>query len=215
MYITIQQIDEHLKKHNITITGILHIGAHECEEYASYTSYGIDPNNIIWIDGIQDKVNLSKSRGIPNVFKAIISDKDNEIITFYRTNNDQSSSIFEMGTHLTHHPEVFVTSSYKDTTITIDTFFKDNRLNSTKYNFWNFDIQGAELNALKGASETLKNVDVLYLEVSFEEIYKNACLCKEIDEFLESYQFKRVITYMTPYNWGDAVYIKQKDITIS
>ena len=210
MYIPIQQIDEHLKKHNITVTGILHIGAHECEEYASYTSYGINPNNIIWIDGLEDKVNNAKSRGISNVFKAIISDKDNESITFYRTNNDQSSSIFELGTHTIHHPEVFVTSSFTDTTITIDTFLKHNNFDSRKYNFWNFDIQGAELNALKGASESLKNVDVLYLEVSFEEIYKKGALCQEIDEFLKQYNFTRVMTYMTPYNWGDAVYIKQK-----
>jgi len=210
MYISITQIDEHLKKYNITITGILHIGAHDCEEYGSYVNYGIDPNHIIWVDGLQDKVDNAKNRGIPNVYKAIISDKDNDTVTFYRTNNDQSSSIFEMGTHTVHHPEVFVTNSYTDTTLTIDTFFKNNNFDSHIYNFWNFDIQGAELNALKGAIESLKNVDVLYLEVSFEEIYKNGALCEEIDTFLKDYNFVRILTYMTPYNWGDAVYIKQK-----
>jgi len=100
----------------------MHIGAHDCEEYDAYTTYGIHPTNIIWIDGLQDKVTNAIHRGIPNVFKAIISDKDDETITFYRTNNDQSSSIFEMGTHMIHHPEVIVTSSYTDTTLTIDTF---------------------------------------------------------------------------------------------
>ena len=86
MYISINQIDEHLKKYNIRITGILHIGSHDCEEYPSYVNYGIVPNNIIWIDALQDKVNNCRNRGIPNVYKAIISDKDDELVTFYRTN---------------------------------------------------------------------------------------------------------------------------------
>jgi FkbM family methyltransferase len=203
-------IDSYLKQNNIIITGILHIGSHECEELTSYTNYGINSNDIIWIDGLQDKVTLCKNKGIKNVYKQLISDKDNELVKFYRTNNNQSSSIFEMGTHLIHHPEVFVTESYLDTTITIDTFFKKNNLNSNKYNFWNFDIQGAELKALMGSTESIKNVDVIYLEISFEYIYKNGALSTEIDSFLEKYNFKRILTHMTKYNWGDAVYIKQK-----
>jgi hypothetical protein len=32
--------------------------------------------------------------------------------------------------------------------ITIDTFFERNHIDASKYDFWNFDIQGATLNLL-------------------------------------------------------------------
>ena len=42
--------------------------------------------------------------------------------------------------------------------ITIDTFVKNNNIDIKNYNHWVIDIQGAELLALKGAKESLKNV---------------------------------------------------------
>lgn len=77
-----------------------------------------------------------------------------------------------------------------------------------KYNFWNFDIQGAELLALKGADKYIKNVDAIYLEVNEKELYKNCGLIHEIDAFLSNYGFTREITFMTPHGWGDALYVK-------
>ncbi len=77
-------------------------------------------------------------------------------------------------------------------------------------NFWNFDIQGAELMALKGAAESLQHVDALYLEVNEKELYVGCGLIDEIDAFLQVRQFKRVITEMTVHGWGDALYVKEK-----
>ena len=81
-------------------------------------------------------------------------------------------------------------------------------IDGNKYDFWNFDIQGAELMALKGASKYLPNAKVLYLEVNEKELYKGCVLIGEIDTFLSQYNFKRVITNITVHGWGDAVYIK-------
>ena len=94
--------------------------------------------------------------------------------------------------------------------ITIDTFFKKNNLDASKYNFWNFDIQGVELLALKGSIESIKYATAIYLEVNLEEIYKNCCLIGDIDIFLAQYNFKRVLTNILHFNWGDALYIKEE-----
>jgi hypothetical protein len=75
-------------------------------------------------------------------------------------------------------------------------------------NFWNFDIQGAELLALKGATDWLPYADALYLEVNEKELYKKCGLIGDIDAFLKPYHFKRVITDITPYGWGDALYVR-------
>ena len=197
-----------MHKYNIQCKGVLHIGAHDCEELEFYERLGISRNNIVWIDAIEVKVNQATSRGIPNVFKAVITDKDNDTVKFNYTNNCQSSSILEFGTHASQHPHIIMIHSTQETTITVDTFLKEKQLDPTLYEFWNFDIQGAELMALKGATQALQYAKVLYLEVNIAELYKGCALIGEIDDFLKEYGFTRVITDMTPHGWGDAVYVR-------
>ena len=91
--------------------------------------------------------------------------------------------------------------------MTLDTFFERENIDPTGYDFWNFDIQGAELLALKGALQSLRYAKVLYLEVNERELYKNCALISDIDEFLLQYNFKRVLTNMTQHGWGDALYL--------
>ncbi len=208
MLIPTDEVLSLLHKFNITINGTLHIGAHDCEELPFYRRLGITELDMVWIDAIPEKVQQAKTRGIQNMYQAVISDKDNEKVNFKITNNVQSSSILEFGTHATHHSHVHFVSSLELETTTIKTFFEKNRLDETKYNFWNLDIQGVELIALKGAGDILKNVKVLYLEVNTEEVYKGCGLIGEIDEYVATFGFKRVRTEMTQYGWGDAIYIK-------
>lgn len=196
----------------VKLKGCLHIGAHDCEEIEYYKNWGIILNDIVWIDAIDMKVNEARSRGIPNVYNAVITDKDNDDIVFNIANNVQSSSIFELGTHLVEHPYVNYVGKCHMKSKTIDTFMSENNLDRTKYNLWSFDIQGAELLALKGGKECLKYVDVIILEVNEKQLYKECCLVGEIDVFLSEYNFKRVHTLMTPHGWGDAIYILNKYI---
>lgn len=211
MLIDIAQIKKIINDYNIDITGVLHIGAHECEELGFYSyNLGVSPYDIIWIDAIDTKVNSNLNNGIPNVYHAVITDKDDDLIDFNIANNFQSSSIFELGEkHMQNHPEVHYINKIKQTTITIDTFFKKNALNPEKYVFWNFDIQGAELLALKGAPESIKYAKIMYLEVNEAEIYKNCAKLKEIDLFLNEHGFHRVYDVLSDTSgWGDAIYVR-------
>ena len=70
------------------------------------------------------------------------------------------------------------------------------------------DIQGAELLALKGSSDTLKNIDYVYLEVNEKELYTGCGLLSEVDEYLKEKGFTRVEINMTPHGWGDAFYTR-------
>jgi FkbM family methyltransferase len=197
-------------KLNIPIKGVLHVGAHECEENAFYQKILNNNDNIIWIEALNEKVEECKKRGIKNIYNYVISDKDNEDIVFQQTNNNQSSSILELGTHLIHHPHIHVTNTINMKTTTLNTFIKENNINSSKLNFWNFDIQGAELKALKGATNIINYADIIYLEVNEEELYKGCPLITEIDDFLKEYNFTRIATEMTEFKWGDAIYVKNK-----
>jgi FkbM family methyltransferase len=207
MLIRFEEINDILLSKNITINGSFHLGAHECEELDFYNKLGIKNENILWIDAIPSKVNAAINRGIPNVYNAVITDKNDEEIVFNISNNVQSSSVLDFGTHSQEHPWVVYVDKIQAKSITIDTFFERNNIDASKYNFWNFDIQGAELMALKGAMNSIQHVKAMYLEVNEKELYKNCGLISEIDTFLSQYNFKRVLTHMTQHGWGDALYI--------
>lgn len=206
MLIKQEAVIDALAKAGITPRGVLHIGAHECEELPFYQRIGVSKDNMVWIDAVSSKVQQAKDKGIPNVFQAVITDKDDDTVTFKITNNVQSSSILEFGTHAVHHPWIHFVSQSEEKTVTLDTFFKQNMLEPSLYNFWNFDIQGAELLALKGGIDALQHAQIIYLEVNTEEVYKGCARMEEIDAFLVG--FKRVLTDITPHGWGDAVYVR-------
>ena len=207
MLIKFEEIKKVLLYNNINITGGFHLGAHNCEELSFYNNLGVKNDNIVWIDAIPEKVVQAQRRGIPNVYNAVITDTDDEEIIFNISNNGQSSSVLEFGTHSKAYPSIVYVNKIRQKSITIDTFFERNNIDASKYNFWNFDIQGAELLALKGATQSIKYAKAIYLEVNQQELYKKCGLVQEIDTFLSQYNFKRVYTIMTRFGWGDALYV--------
>jgi len=211
MYIMLISFEEIKQVIDIsTIKGAFHIGAHECEELHMYDQLGLKNTDIVWIEAIPAKVDEAKIRGVPNVYNAVITDKNDEDIVFNVSNNVQSSSILDFGTHSKEHPDIFYVDKLYQKSITIDTFFERNNIDASKYNFWNFDIQGAELLALKGATKSIKHASFIYLEVNEKQLYKGCGLIFEVDALLAQYNFKRVLTNITRHGWGDALYMLEK-----
>ena len=205
-------IDFHylVNKYKINFTGILHVGAHECEEIVFYDKY-LPRDKVVWIDALPDKVALSKQK-FTNILieNAVVSDKV-EVVKFHRSNNGQSSSILEMGTHLIHHPEVGYIQEYNVKTTRLDTILV--KYPNINCNFVNLDIQGAELKALKGMGDYLHKVDYIYTEINTEYVYKDCALLTELDDYLKTFGFKRKeIKIYGNYGWGDAFYIRENKI---
>ena len=194
-----------VNKYNIQFKGILHVGAHECEELKDYERY-IQRNKILWVEALSDKVELCKQR-FPNVLieNAVVSDKIEKLM-FNVSNNGQSSSILDFGLHSHYHSHVHYVNSFEvETKLLKDVISKYD----IEYNFLNFDIQGAELKALKGMEEYLPKVDYLYTEVNSDYVYKDCALIEELDEYLLKFGLVRVETKMTECKWGDAFYIRK------
>ena len=190
--------------------GVLHIGAHECEELGLYYSIGLRDDRILWIEAIPDLVEkMKKNNSCTNIIQAVITDNDNEEVNFMITNNIQSSSIFNLKTHLQEHPHVFEQERIKLQTTTLNTLYDKNKLSYDTYDFINLDIQGAELKALQGATKILPHIRAIYCEVNEKELYEGCALLPDLDDFLKQYNFQRIATCMTPHGWGDALYIKQ------
>ena len=97
---------------NIQITGILHVGAHECEEQTAYLEQKVNNDNIYWVEAMQEKVDLmKKSNDFINIYQAVIDKEDDNDIVFNVADNGQSSSMLEFGTHQLHHPHVKMISN--------------------------------------------------------------------------------------------------------
>lgn len=201
-----------LKTHfDLNISGILHIGAHECEEMLHYNAIGVQNDNIFWIEAMSDKVEKMKTlHSNVNIYNAVIDSEDNKEVDFFVTNNGQSSSILEFGSHSIHHPQVVVSEIQKYKTSRMDTVIDKYTIPVHKLNFINLDIQGVELRALKSMEKYLDNFKYIYTEVNSEYVYKGCNLINEIDEYLKQFNFTRVATKMAGNaGWGDAFYIKQ------
>jgi len=208
MLIPFDLLSQVVKDNDITVTGVFHLGAHECEEMWAYEKLGVSQQDIVWVDAIHSNVTRATRRGVPNVYNAVITDKDNDTVVFNVSNNVQSSSVLEFGTHALEHPQVKFVDKIEMDTITVNTFLDGLPMDAKKLNFWNFDIQGAELMALRGSLKYLCNADILYLEVNEKPLYKGCGLMTEVDAFLTQHSFQRVVTKMTPHGWGDAIYVK-------
>jgi FkbM family methyltransferase len=196
---------ELVEKYNIQFKGILHVGAHECEEIHDYEKY-ISRNNVLWVEAMKDKVEFCKVKYPEiNIEQAVISDKI-EKVTFNVTNNGQSSSILDFGLHSQFHPEVvFIDSIEMETKL-----LKDIICNyDIDYNFLNLDIQGVELRALKSMEEYLSKIDYIYTEVNSDYVYKDCNLVTELDDYLKKFGFDRVETiWYSDCRWGDAFYVR-------
>lgn len=185
------------------IHGILHIGAHNCEELPMYKRCGVPEDKIIWVEANPDIA--KRHKGVKNF---VCCDKSEGISTLNIANNGQSSSILELGTHATSYPGIRYIGKVEVPNKRIDTMYEEDGISPNFANFLNIDIQGAELLALRGMGNILENFDFVYLEVNREYVYKDNALVTEIDEYLEKFNFRRVETVWTDKNWGDSLYKK-------
>ena len=189
---------------NTEITGVLHVGGHLAEELEIYMSNNIE--NVIWVEADQKRSNQIKKL-VPaqhQVICSVVGDEDGKTVTFHEANNGQSSSIFNFGTHVVEHPEVFYVSETKKRMRRLDTLAAEYSFH--EFNFLNLDIQGAELLAIKGLGNLLNEVKYIYTEVNEKSLYEGCCLISDLDDYLSGFQ--RVITEMTHFGWGDAFYVK-------
>jgi len=198
-------LHELVKKYNVEFKGILHVGAHECEELKDYEKY-ISRDKILWVEALPNKVALCKKL-YPGVLieNAVVSDTE-EKVKFNISNNGQSSSILEFGLHTKYHPHVHYVNSFEVQTQLLKDILPKHKI---EYNFLNFDIQGAELKALKGMEEYLPKVDYLYTEVNSDYVYNDCALVGELDKYLLNFGLVRVETSWTDCKWGDAFYIRK------
>lgn len=205
MLISVQELADCWK---VSPKGVLHIGAHLAEEREAYLKVGWGPP-FVWVEAQATKVAFLRDT-LPDsdiIIHGAAWSVGNREIELRVTNNSQSSSVLHLEEHQQLYPQIRVVSTEQVPTIRIDELIS----NEVEVDFMALDIQGVELEALKGSVGLLPRIKWIYLEVNKRPIYTGCSLVKDIDVFLGEYGFKRIKTYWVHgAGWGDALYSRSE-----
>ena len=119
----------------------------------------------------------------------VTSEADKEY-TFNIFNNDEgSSSIYEPNQNEWQWSDVKIKEQIKLNSSTIVNILKEQNWENKKYDVV-LDVQGAELEVLKGFGPNLLNIISIRVEISTREFYKGGVLFEELNSFFISNSFK-------------------------
>lgn len=199
---------------------VIHIGAHLGEEAQDYTKHGV--KKAFWFEAnpnlMNDLIkNVEKIRPHDDFYCQALYNVDGKELEFKITNNGQSSSLLDLGTHSSHYPQIKVTETQKVITRRFDSYIADDKEQfdlSGASVFLNLDVQGVEFEVLQGFGDLLLasnpnfRIDAVYTEVNFEEVYKDAKTLPFLNVLLSNYGFYNAAMCPTQYGWGDALYVR-------
>jgi FkbM family methyltransferase len=195
----------------LTVKGAIHIGAHTGEEMEGYRKLGVHRTIAVEANPRVFAELRARYGTTPNVIPIMRAIADvNETRRFHVTNETQSSSLLPLGHHMSVYPQIVEVDEIEVQCSRLDDLMREIQEDSLAYNLLNVDVQGAELMVLKGAEETLRAIEIINIEVNFDELYAGCPQIEDIDEFLTGRGFTRV-EIACPYHpsWGDAVYLRR------
>lgn len=198
---------ELFKKYNMAVTGVIEIGAHYGDEDALYNEFGI--KHKIYFEPIKqtfDKLigNIDQSS---IAYNCALGNENKEVDMFVESDNfGQSCSVLVPSLHVRQYPEIKFTGTERVQMYRLD----DIDVPKTNINMLKIDVQGYELEVLKGGKELLKQIDYIYCEVNRAELYANCPMVEDIINYLEPFGFRMVEVYWMGNTWGDALFIKNE-----
>lgn len=189
------------------VRGVIHVGAHKAEEYETYKAIGAE--SIIYIECNSDLVveleKRFKEHSDVRVVQATIFDKETEAVLKIH-NDTHTTSLLDMAKMAENHPELVVERTEEVSTVSLNYLVKILGVNLTKYNLLTIDVQGVELQALKGAEEIIDAFDYVYTEVETWELYKDSINYEEIKKWLGDHGFEMVTEHIRHWGWGDVLF---------
>lgn len=209
-------IKEFVRIHNVRPKGVLHVGAHEAEEFKEYEKNGFaDSNPIIWVEAQPELCANLRSRLDPTknkIYSAVAWSESGVELEFNVTNKTASSSLFNLKEHKIFYPEIEVIRTEKVITSRLDQVLSSKDV----FDFLVLDIQGAESQAITGLGERIREVNWIFSEVSKRELYEGCTTIHDLEKQLSAIGFKRVfIEWDKEAGWGDALFARPEVYKLS
>lgn len=197
-------------KYSIKANGCIHVGAHHAQEHGDYVNAGI--KRFAYIEPCAAAFNVLKNKFAGHhhiqLFNLACGEVECEQVMYTGSQNEgQSNSLLKMHKHTQIHPGITLPNTELVTVKCLDSLGLANKA----YQLLVMDCQGFEGRVLKGAIETLKQVNYVYTEVNRDEVYQGCTLVDELDQLLN--EFNRVETgNWVGGMWSDALYIRKTSI---
>ena len=200
-----------LERYGMRCRGVIHVGASFGLEFHQYRAARLQ--QVVYIEPLPQTFEKLRSlvSGEPghHAIRALCSDEEGVDVVLNVASNPGSSSILELGSHLTEHPDVRYIDKVPMRTTTVDRLIFDNAaLRPELLDCLVIDVQGAELKVLRGARRTLGNCRFVFAEVSDGGLYVGDCSLQEIVDELKPYGFKLRQLGMNIHKWGNALFIR-------
>ena len=198
--------------YNLNIAGIIHVGGNRGEEIPSYveneitTIISFEPLPSPYIE-LKDKANHYNKDYNTSIktYNVALGNTNTEVEMYVCPGFTETSSVLKPHELLIDQPNLLFNKRELVTLNKLDDYYDD----CLPCNFLNIDVQGYELEVMKGGSRTLEHVDVVYCEVNNKELYENCAMIEDIDKFLLQYNLTRKVVDWKGVGWGDALYVKE------
>ncbi len=207
----IMEISKLHKKYNFNVTSVCHVGAWKAKEISTYRrEFGNVPVTFIEANKRLETHIIDSISGFTNVdYRMVAAGSHSGVgglsLDKSEGHRGQSSSLLKPKGHLKRYPRIKF-----DPPVEVEVQPLDEIMQGKAFNFLNIDVQGYELEVLKGAKKCLENVYYIIVEVNKAELYRGCPMVNDIDDFLQDFGFSRVETEWrrNGENWGDALYVK-------
>jgi FkbM family methyltransferase len=179
-----EQLFNTVKKSGFYPQTIIDVGAYE-GDWASFIHNIFPKSNIILIEAQKEKKPQLEELDIPvtDIYIEVLSNLGGKSVDFYQ--HETGSSYYR------ENVDVQIPKNKRQTTTL------DETIGTTKINegLLKLDVQGAELDILKGAKRTLESIEAVYLECSLVNYNLGAPLIEDVISYMRKQGF-------TPYRIG-------------
>ncbi len=201
-------LDEYRHNYDFSnVRGIIHVGAHLGQEYSDYNNYFSKDITIHWFEPqkeIYDLLVKELNDKPNNYFYCFGLGSKNTNLPIWKEsgNNGQSSSFSKPDKHLSIYPHIKFEESDLIEIRTLDSF----KIHDS--NVLVIDVQGFELEVLKGSLDTLDRIDHIFCEINSDSLYLDSPSVDEINSILSTKGFILREDWWTSGNWGDGYWNK-------
>jgi len=203
-----------LDKYKLKPKGVIHVGSNDADEHGEYIGCGIE--RFVYIEPCKEAFEaLSKKVTDQRAILINVACGEHECnMPMYvsHQNKGMSNSLLEPVLHLKQHPDIIFDDVEVVHVVPLDKL----PIEKEKYSLLVTDCEGYDGEVMKGAKETLKDIDIVYSEVQRGMTREGNMLIDEFEKLLDKEGFIIVEEFWPSpsLTWGDAVFIRKTLINV-